>query len=94
MVAGFVVLLALMLNSEQPVLQFAAIAVLGTFVLWSFLRRGNPVAWLSLLGLLALAAYAVYSSPAQRDVHADFRPDTAAGVGSADHADFHRHASR
>jgi uncharacterized membrane protein len=58
--AGFVVLLALMLNSEQPVLQFAAIAVLGSFVLWSFLRRGNPVAWLLLLGLLALAGYAVY----------------------------------
>jgi uncharacterized membrane protein len=60
--AGFIVLLTLMLNSGQPWLEFAAIATLGSFVLWPFLQRRNPVAWLVLLGVLGGAAYAAYSS--------------------------------
>jgi len=75
--AGFIVLLALMLNSGQPVLEFAAIAVLGIFVLWSFLQRRNPVAWLALLGLLALAAYAAYSN---RTVLLSFLPQVLLSV--------------
>ncbi len=77
MFAGFIVVLAMMLNSGWPLLEFAAIAILGSFVLWPFLRRRNPVAWLSLLGLLALSAYAAYSS---RTVLLSFLPQVLLSV--------------
>lgn len=57
--AGFMVLLLLMLRSGLALLEFAAIIILGVFVLWPFLRRRNLVAWFSLLGVMALTGFAV-----------------------------------
>jgi uncharacterized membrane protein len=75
--AGFIVLLAMMLNSEQPWLEFAAIAILGGFVLRPFLQRRNPVAWLMLLGILAVAGYATYFD---RNVLLSFLPQVLLSV--------------